>query len=139
MKNVVIVGDPEFVSTTQSFISNNISYDCKSEIFTDANNALARLCTNGFDLLLSKVNLNDNSISGITLAKMVSPLGKHTILMSDKPFIDGMWLKLIYSRLDNVICLGRNSSNVEIRWHINRCLSFDHIHPVDFFDTVMAK
>jgi len=66
------------------------------EIYSNAEYALERVTKNGFDLLITSLNLNNKKIDGLKLARMTWGLGKHTIIITSHKKSCWLWLNLFY-------------------------------------------
>lgn len=137
MKNVVIVGSPEFVSTIKQIVASNFA-NCGCETYSTASEALNRVCYNQFNVLISEVILDDPQITGATLAKLAYPLGKQSILVSKNPLFDRLWMKCFCSKLHGSICI-HYGENSKLLTHLHEFLELDHIDPIQFFETMLAR
>ncbi len=135
MKNIVVVGNAQFTADIEKLISSSFC-DCKCETYNDASKALNRVCYNQFNVLISELKLDDPMISGATLARTAYPLGKHTILISNKPMLDKLWISIFHSKLRSTSCIQYDNKNALIK-EIDHSLSLNHVDPLEFFQTII--
>ena len=112
MKNVIVVGDKrsDIDSLADCVMKND---NVRVEVYTDADEALTRVTTNNFDLLITEYNLKNKNINGLQIARLTYALGKPIIINTNHNIIARLHLWCGYTDMINSVDIVKKGNDLK--------------------------
>lgn len=121
--NVIIVEEDDLLIDVYKTIINQSDKNITFEIFKNPDEALKRVTRNNFDLMITNYKFNKSKNTGLDIARLVYPLGKHTIIITRHKLKVKLYLSLIYYDMKNMISVFRKPFKCyKLQKEINKCI-----------------